>query len=299
MEDHVRLSGTKYAQGNKNKNGINVVKTVVKYWGHTPSPLSFLNSNIFLEEGVLPFYSKLLFPLRLVTATWTISGIGAFIMNAPLFLVCLSLVCHIVHGAVDTPAASQDDKEVPPPWGLNLEGRFDALQTSLQKISAEQRLLEREVKHPSNEEAVQDSVRKHLVGLEHSLKRSNRVAKADQARSALTRTWLSGPQSGGVVADNANGSDSGQLQSNAACPSIATGHDTVYLESRAWTWGYTVDVLVPDGKGGKQVVGTVHSTPFAFDRNMTLTNTEGQMVSSSKKYFFTTVRDTYYTIKGT
>jgi hypothetical protein len=96
------------------------------------------------------------------------------------------------------PAASQDDKEVPPPWGLNLEGRFDALQTSLQKISAEQRLLEREVKHPSNEEAVQDSVRKHLVGLEHSLKRSNRVAKADQARSALTRTWLSGPQSGGV-----------------------------------------------------------------------------------------------------
>jgi hypothetical protein len=235
---------------------------------------------------------------RCVLRPWHLVSLGTLVKRQNIFramarhiavflvyIAYITVVCHTVHGANDTPAASQDDGGVaPPPWAKKLESRFDALQTSVQKISAEERLLE------------------HVEGLQHALKPSNRVAKAVQARSALTRTWLSG----GVVAANANSGhgsqvppQSLQLQSNAACPSIATGHDTVYLEPRAWTWGYTVDVLVPDGKGGKQVVGTVHSTPFAFDRNMTLTNTEGQMVSSSKKYFFTTVRDTYYTIKGT
>ena len=66
---------------------------------------------------------------------------------------------------------------------------------------------------------------------------------------------------------------------------------TIYLEPRVWSLAYTVDVLVADEKAGgkKTVVGTIYAKMFDFHSNMTLYNTKGEMVSSSKKWLITKI----------
>ena len=181
-----------------------------------------------------------------------------------LFTACLFVVFHISNGATEklTKVPSDGTAGVPP-WADKMLGGFKALQTSVQKISAEQNLLEKEVKRLSQEEKVAAGLAKEVPKLQNALSRSNQMAVAVDKRAGLTKTWLSGSR-------HRDGPE--HLKTNPACPSIATGHTTVYLSPRFWTFSYTVDVLVDDGTGtgGKTAVGVIHSQAFTFNSNMTL-----------------------------
>ena len=204
-----------------------------------------------------------------------------------LFTACLFVVFHISNGATDKLTKDPSDGTAGvPPWADKMLGGFKVLQTSVQKISAEQNLLEKEVKRLSQEEKVAAGLAKEVPKLQNALSRSNQMAVAVDKRAGLTKTWLSGSRHRGGTE---------HLKTNPACPSIATGHTTVYLSPRFWTFSYTVDVSVDDGTGtgGKTAVGVIHSQPFTFNSNMTLYNMHGQMVSSSKKWLITTIDETF------
>ena len=84
---------------------------------------------------------------------------------------------------------------------------------------------------------------------------------------------------------------------------MRVGHTILYLQPRGWSLGYTVDVLVADEKElehmkkyglenqgvKKTLVGTIYAKMFDFHSNMTLYNTKGEMVSSSKKWLITKI----------
>jgi len=294
--------------------------------------------------------------------------------GAVLLAVALLGCPSLGHGAGSASAAGVAGAGSEPPWEKKLETVFLGLKASVTKISEEQNHLAHEWKRLSKAETTQVAVaRVRCMPPRHSAARrgltSGPVSQAVplhdggpvETRSALAKQWMSA---------SSQRSRTGSLQSNAACPAIATGaclppppmprvcsctctharartharadarrhtfipslarslthslphihttdtraqrhthkharahththalragHKTIYLEPRVWSPAYTVDVLVEDEKAGgkKTVVGTIYANMFPladFHSNMTLYNTKGEMVSSSRKRWITAI----------